>query len=134
VRGLAIVVGAFAIVPAAGALIFRVLPPIGQVTAFSLMTLLPVAIAYRAWPALGRVLLAYGYAARLPVALVMLFAIFGSWDSHYALPPPNFPKVGPLALWFFTGLLPQATIWIAYTMVFGMLFGLLAAAVSYRRS
>lgn len=131
--GLGIVVAAFAVVPAAGALIFSTLGPIGQVTAFSLMTLVPVAIAYRAWPALGRVLLAYGYAARVPVAIVMLIAIFAAWDSHYALPPPQFPPVGPLALWFYTGLLPQMTIWIAYTMVFGMLFGLLAAAVSYRR-
>jgi hypothetical protein len=132
-RGLGIVVAAFAIVPAAGAVIFRTLGPIAQVTAFSLVTLLPVAVAYRAWPALGRVLIAYGYAARVPVAVVMLLAIFGGWDSHYALPPPQFPAVGPLALWFFTGLVPQMTIWIAYTVVFGMLFGLLAAAVTSRR-
>jgi len=133
-RGLGIVVAAFAVVPAAGFVIFRTVGPIAQVTLFSLMTLVPVAIAFRAWPALGRVLLAYGYAARVPVAVVMLIAIFAAWDSHYALPPPQFPQVGPLALWFYTGLLPQMTIWIAYTMVFGMLFGLLAAAVSYRRA
>lgn len=133
-RGLAIVIAAFAVVPAAGFVIFRTLGQVGQVTAFSLVTLVPVAVAFFAWPALGRVLLAYGYAARVPVAAVMLIAILGAWDSHYALPPPEFPAMGPLALWFFTGLLPQMTIWIAYTMVFGMLFGLLAAAVVYRRT
>jgi len=132
-RGLGIVVAAFAIVPAAGAVIFRLQSQIAQVTLFALVTLVPVAIAYRAWPALGRLLLVYGFAARVPVAIVMLAAIFSAWDSHYALPPPQFPQVGPLALWFFTGLLPQMTIWIAYTVVFGMLFGLLSAAVSYRR-
>jgi hypothetical protein len=133
-RGLGIVVAAFAVVPAAGALIFRMQSLIAQVTLFSLVTLVPVAIAYRAWPALGRVLIAYGYAARVPVALVMLPAMLLGWDSHYALPRPDFPPVSPAALWFLTGFLPQMTIWIAYTVVFGMVFGLLAAAVSYRRS
>jgi hypothetical protein len=133
-RGLGIVIAAFAIVPAAGAVIFRMESLIAQVAIFSLVTLVPAAIAYRAWPALGRLLLAYGYAARVPVALVMLAAMLLAWDSHYALPRPGFPEVGPLALWFYTGLLPQMTIWIAYTMVFGMLFGLVSAAVTYRRA
>src|SRR6266581_3605234 len=39
-------------------------------------------IAYRGWPALGRVLLAYGLAARIPVAVVMLIAIYANWGTH----------------------------------------------------
>ena len=35
-------------------------------------------IAFRGWPALGRTLLGYGLAARIPVAIVMLFAILGN--------------------------------------------------------
>jgi hypothetical protein len=132
-RGLGIVVAAFAIIPACGFAIFRFLGPIGQVSVLCLVSLGSVAIAYFAWPALGRVLIAYGYAARIPVFLIMLAAMFSGWDSHYALGRPDFPPVAPWALWLLTGFLPQTTIWIAYTVVFGMLFGLLSAAVSYRR-
>jgi hypothetical protein len=79
------------------------------------------------------VLLGYVLAARLPVVLVMLFAMLGRWDSHYALPRPDFPPMAPLPLWLLTGFLPQLTLWIAYTIVFGMLFGLIAAAVTRER-
>jgi len=133
-RGLGITLGAFALIPAFGFAIFQVLGPIGQVVALSAVSLLSAAVGYRAWPALGRVLIAYGYAARLPVAAIMALAMLGGWDSHYALARPDFPAVAPLALWFLTGFLPQTTIWIAYTVVFGTLCGLLAAAVTYRRS
>jgi len=133
-RGLGITFGAFALIPALGFAIFQLFGPIGQVVALSLVSLLSAALGYLAWPALGRVLLAYGYAARLPVAAIMALAMFGGWDSHYALARPDFPAVGPFALWFLTGFLPQTTIWIAYTVVVGMLFALLAAAVTYRRS
>ncbi len=33
------------------------------------------------WPALFKTLLAYGYAARIPVAIVMFFAFRGNWAS-----------------------------------------------------
>lgn len=90
-------------------------------------------IALRAWPALGRVLFAYGLAARIPVALVMLGAILGGWGTHYDAPPPGFPEYSPFAKWFLIGLVPQLTIWIWYTVVFGGLFGIVAAAIARRR-
>ena len=40
--------------------------------------------------------------------------------------------MAPLAQWFWIGLLPQLTIWVAFTVVVGMLFGLVAAAVARR--
>src|SRR5512143_1804188 len=46
---------------------------------FAAAAVASVAVALPAWPRLGRVLLAYALAARVPVALLMLFAIFGSW-------------------------------------------------------
>jgi uncharacterized membrane protein len=51
-----------------------------------------IAIGILAWPALGRTLLAYGLAARIPIALLMLVAMLGNWGTHYdARPsyPPN---------------------------------------------
>jgi len=90
-------------------------------------------VAMSAWPELGRVLLAYGVTARIPVAVVMLVAILGDWGTHYDVPPtPDFPAMAPLAKWFWIGLVPQMTFWIAFTVVVGMLLGLIAAAL-FRR-
>jgi len=89
-------------------------------------------VAVRAWPELGRVLFAYGLAARIPVAIVMLIAIFGDWGTHYDVASPEFPQMAPLAKWFWIGLLPQSTFWIAFTVLVGMLFGLIAVAIVHR--
>jgi hypothetical protein len=89
-------------------------------------------VGLRAWPALGRTLFAYAFAARIPVALVMLAAILGSWGTHYDVAPPNFPARAPLSKWLLIGLLPQMTIWIWFTVVVGSLFGILAAAIARR--
>ena len=89
-------------------------------------------LAFRGWPALGRVLLAYGLAARIPVAIVMLIAMFGNWGTHYDVAPPGFPAMGPFAKWLLIGLLPQMTIWIWYTIAVGALFGAVAVALTGR--
>jgi hypothetical protein len=92
-------------------------------------------LPWKAWPELGRTLLAYALAARIPVVLVMLVAIFGNWGTHYDVlppnPPPNLLAAGPLARWFWIGLLPQMTIWIANTVLVGTIFG--AALVALAR-
>jgi hypothetical protein len=130
-RGIGIALAALVVAPAVGlAAVPLGLGPVGQVVMFCLGSLAAIAVGRLAWPALGRVLLAYGLAARLPVVLIMLLAMLGRWDSHYALPRPDFPPMAPLPLWLLTGFLPQLTMWIAYTVVFGSLFGLIAAAVS----
>ena len=90
-------------------------------------------IAYRGWPELGKTLLAYGLAARIPVALVMLAAIFGNWGTHYDVAPPNFREMAPLMKWFMIGLLPQILLWIPFTICVGMLFGGFALPVVGRR-
>ena len=89
-------------------------------------------IAFRGWPALGRTLLAYGLAARIPVAIVMLLAILGDWGTHYDVPPPGFPAMDPIPKWLLIGLLPQMTIWIWYTIVVGALFGGIFVALTRR--
>jgi len=91
-------------------------------------------IAYRGWPALGRVLLAYGLAARLPVVIVMLIAIFANWGTHYDVAPPSMAGMAPLTKWFMIGLMPQMLGWIPFTICVGALFGGLALlAVGGRR-
>jgi hypothetical protein len=99
---------------------------------FVVLSVLGAVVAYRAWPALGQTLLAYGLAARVPVAIVMLFAILGSWGTHYDAPPPNLPEMNAIAKWFLIGLLPQLTIWIWFTIAAGAIFGTLAVAATGR--
>ena len=93
-----------------------------------------VAIAWRGWPAAAKTLTAYALAARVPVVVVMLFAILGDWGTHYDVPPPGFPEgVGKLAKWVQIGLVPQLTIWIAFTVIVGGLRAGVAAAIAGRR-
>lgn len=47
-------------------------------------------IQYFGWPELAKVLLLYGMAARIPVAIVMFLAMLGNWGTHYdyvGMPP-----------------------------------------------
>jgi hypothetical protein len=85
-------------------------------------------VARRGWPALWDVLLAYAFAARLPVLAIMALSIFGHWDTHYAKPRPDFPPMAEPGLFFWTALLPQLGIWIWFTLAVGGLFGAVAAA------
>ena len=90
-------------------------------------------IQRKAWPALCKTLLAYGFAARVPVAIIMFFAIRANWGTHYDGPPPNFPAD---MAWFpkfiLIGLLPQLIFWIAFTVIVGTLFGAAAVAIAHR--
>ncbi len=104
------------------------------VTLFAVASVAAVLVALRGWRDLGDTLLVYAVAARIPVALVMLGAMIGNWGTHYDAPPPDFPRMGLMARFVVTGLIPQFTIWIAFTVVLGMLFGGLALAVARARS
>jgi hypothetical protein len=83
-------------------------------------------VAYRGFPALGRTLLLYGLAARLPVMVVMLVAILVRWQTHYNAPPPALQNMGPLAKWVLIAVLPQTFMWIPFTIIVGAFFGGLA--------
>src|SRR5260370_8923741 len=84
----------------------------GILGVFAVSSFLGGLIGLSAWPALGRTLLVYGLAARVPVVLVMLAAIRGNWMTHYDQPPPGFPYIGN---WLTKGLglgpLPPHTDW-----------------------
>jgi hypothetical protein len=79
------------------------------------------------------VLLAYALAARVPVVVVMLFAILGNWGTHYDVLPPGAPEMPPIPKWLLIGVLPQMTIWLWFTVAIGGLFGIVAAAIAGRR-
>lgn len=84
--------------------------------------------------ALFSTLIAYGLAARIPVALLMLVAMIGDWGTHYDIAPvADFPEMSVLSKWVAVGLLPQLTFWMAYTVILGGLFGGVALLFVSRR-
>ena len=95
-------------------------------------------LPWKAWPQLARTLFLYALAARIPVVLVMLFAIHGDWGTHYdVLPPDPTPQLvaaGPMERWFWIGFVPQATIWVAHTVLVGSLAGALVLALTRPRT
>jgi hypothetical protein len=112
------------------------LAPTGTVliAAYAFGAFVAVLLALGGWPELSRVLLAYALAARIPVAMIMLVAILRRWGTHYDAPPPVFPPVSPFRQWLWTGLLPQLTVWVAYTVVVGGLFGVFGRILASRRT
>ncbi len=88
-------------------------------------------ITYRGWPELFKTLLAYAFAARIPVAIIMFFAIRGGWGTHYDAVPPNLPAMGFVAKYLWLGFFPQLTLWVAYTILAGMLFGAIVAGIAF---
>lgn len=98
-----------------------------------LLILASVVFPLLAWRALAKTLLAYGYAARIPVAIVMFFAIRFGWDTHYSALPRG--SLGPTDFWTtytLTGLLPQLIAWIWFTVMVGALLGIIANAIVRR--
>ena len=85
------------------------------------------------WPDLFKVLVAYGYAARIPVVILMFFALRGHWGTHYDALPPNYS--GPTSFfgqYMFIAFLPQMVIWIAFTVLVGTLVGTLVTGLMFR--
>jgi len=134
-RAIGLALLAILVMVAAGFLAGEVLrlPQLAMLLLFAVVSAAAIAIAHRGWPALSRVLLGYGLAARVPVIVVMLIAMLANWRTHYDVPPPNWPEVDQwnvFAKWLAIGVLPQLTIWIALTVVIGILFGAIAAGVA----
>jgi hypothetical protein len=87
------------------------------------------------WRTLAKVLLAYGYAARIPVVILMYFAFRGNWGTHYDALPPGFPQ--DMSFWskyFQLAVVPQMVMWISFTLIVGSIFGGIAIALAARRS
>ena len=85
------------------------------------------------WPSLAKVLVAYGYAARIPVLIVMYLAFQGKWGTHYDALPPDFVSKGFATDFWNVAVIPQMFIWIAFTVLVGTLFAAVTAAIAQRR-
>ena len=92
------------------------------------------AVPFLGWRKLAKVLLAYGYAARIPVAILMYFAMRGNWGTHYDAFPPGFPQDTPFWTKYIRfAAVPQLVSWITFTLIMGSLFGGIALALARRR-
>lgn len=102
----------------------------GVIIIIAIASAAAIVVAAPAWPMLYRLMFGYGLGARLPVVVVMFFAILGDWGTHYDAPPPNSPEIAamsPMQEFVWTGFVPQLTFWMAYTILSGMFFGGIAA-------
>lgn len=106
---------------------------LGAQFAVGVAAIVATVLQRRAWPALFKTLLAYGYAARIPVAIIMFFAIRGNWGTHYDGPPPGFPAdISWFPKFILIGVIPQLVFWVAFTVIVGTLFGSAAVAIANR--
>ena len=101
----------------------------GQQIGFTLATAVALLLVWRSWPVLFRALFGYALASRIPVVIVMLFAMSAGWGTHYELGPPGYPEMGLAVKFVTTALFPQLTSWVAYTVLSGGLTGGIAAAL-----
>lgn len=106
----------------------------GKVIIGIVLAVLAIGLQYSGWPRLFKVLLAYGYAARIPVLIVMYIAMRGDWGTHYDVAPPGFPETTFWAKFIQIAFVPQMFLWVAYTIVTGMLTGSIAAAIKRRKN
>jgi hypothetical protein len=86
------------------------------------------------WPSLGKTLLAYSLAARVPVLVVMYVAMSANggqgWGTHYDVIDPRLASFSFMRKYLYEAFVPQMTLWIGWTVAVGALFGSVAAAVA----
>jgi hypothetical protein len=88
------------------------------------------------WRSLGNALLAYAFAARIPVLIVMFFTMRGNggqgWGTHYDAVAPTFAQASFFRKFFYMAILPQMTAWIGWTVVLGSILGVIVVAIVHR--
>src|SRR5215472_7624194 len=97
------------------------------------VTLAGLLLQFLAWPELAKILLAYGYVSRVPVAVVQFLAMRGAWGTHYDALDPDFPKIGFWPTYLRVAFVPNIFFMEAYTVIVGVLVGCVACAL-WRRA
>jgi hypothetical protein len=97
------------------------------------VAILSAYLQYLAWPALFKTLTAYGFGARIPIVVVIFFALRGHWGTHYDRPSgPFILGFWPAFMWF--GFFEELIYWVSFTVAVGSLAGSVAAALAKRRA
>jgi hypothetical protein len=101
-----------------------------------LVTLVAAFVPRTGWRSLGNTLLAYAFAARIPVLIVMFVAMRGNggqgWGTHYDAVETTLANASFATKFIYEAVLPQMTFWIAWTVVVGAIFGIVVAAIAGR--
>jgi hypothetical protein len=72
--------------------------------------------------------MAYAYAARIPVAIIMLFAMLGNWETHHDYVGIEIPLKG-ISRYLWLAFFPQLVGWIGFTITLGSVFGILLISI-----
>jgi hypothetical protein len=85
------------------------------------------------WRPFGNTLLAYAFAARIPVVVVMFIAMKANggqgWGTHYDVAGPGFTVTSFAQKFVELAVIPQMTLWIGWTTVIGGLVGAVVVAI-----
>ena len=81
------------------------------------------------WRSLSTTLLAYAFAARIPVLIVAFVAMQGRWGTHYDAVGESLAQASLWVRFFREAFLPQMFGWIGYTVVLGALCGEVFTAI-----
>jgi len=104
----------------------------GRLIYIWLVVALAALVTLPGWHSLFLTLLAYAYAARVPVAIVMFIAFWQDWGTHYDAIPADLPDgLSLLAKYLWLGFFPQLILWVGETILAGMLFGSVAAGIAH---
>ena len=91
------------------------------------------ALQYIPWRELAQTLIAYAFLARVPVVIVMFFAMRGNWQTHYSAVPKGFEQLAFWPKFMYLAVAPQLVMWVVYTMTLGALCGGIYAAIVRRK-
>ena len=105
---------------------------IARVSTNFALTAVALGLQAAAWPQLFKVLLTYGYASRIPIAVVEFLAMRGHWGTHYDALDPGFPQIGFWQTYTRVNLVPNIFFMEAYTAVVGGLLGIFVVAAMRR--
>jgi hypothetical protein len=85
------------------------------------------------WRSFGNALVAYAFAARIPVLIVMFIAMSANggqgWGTHYDVATPDFHVTSFAQKFIDLAVFPQMSLWIGWTATSGGLLGTILTAV-----
>jgi hypothetical protein len=98
-----------------------------------LVALVAAFVPRTGWRSLGNSLLAYAFAARIPVLIVMCVAMRGNggqgWGTHYDAVEATLANASFATKFIREAVLPQMTFWIAWTVAVGSILGIIVASL-----
>jgi len=88
------------------------------------------------WKSLGNTLLAYAFAAGIPVLILIFIAMRAGWEAQYSRIGAQFANVGFVRQYLYEAFIPQMaimTMWIGWTVIVGAVCGWVAAIFARAR-